>query len=139
MARWQFVVTDKKTGEVITPGCLVINHRGEPGTFESVTRAPEPGRSAKVQVDGRESYAEAWGLLVKIDGGLLVEAGAEEDMRPRQREALFLALFARLNGRVLPADPGEAATLMLDVLTTLQLDEKVVLFAWLGEQDTRPA
>lgn len=43
-------------------GTLVTNFRGETGTYQGITRPPSEGKSAKVQVDGREFYAEVWGL-----------------------------------------------------------------------------
>jgi hypothetical protein len=59
----------RKDGTEVTKGDTIHDFRGDPGTFEMVTRGIEYNGTAKVVVTSdsftRESYASAWNLLVE--------------------------------------------------------------------------
>lgn len=65
----RFKVTDQD-GNEIAKGDEIKDHRGEPWIFQMVTRAPMPGKSAKVHVTygdaSREFYAEVFSLTVTV-------------------------------------------------------------------------
>lgn len=46
----QYLVTDTRTGRPVNAGDTVTSFRGEPATFEHVSRGPLPDKSAKVVV-----------------------------------------------------------------------------------------
>lgn len=55
----------KSDGTEVRPGDTVTDFRGETGTFQCATRAPDGGRTGKVTVSGREFYQTVWGLEVR--------------------------------------------------------------------------
>lgn len=59
MKRWKAV--DAVTGEDIKPGDTILDHQGDPWTFEYVTRGTDYNGTAKIHVtwgsSGREFYA----------------------------------------------------------------------------------
>ncbi len=60
----KFKVTTADGTEVVK-GDTVIDFRGDPRTFIKATRAPENGKSAKVQLADREVYAAVVNLTVE--------------------------------------------------------------------------
>lgn len=68
----EYIVTEKKTGRVISKGDIVTDFRGDTAIFEHVSRGPEYNGTAKVIVrnegslgwDRTEYYARVFGLVV---------------------------------------------------------------------------
>ena len=63
-SRAPMIAFSQVTGNVIEIGETVVSFREETGTLQSINRAPMLGKSAKVSVDGREYYAQVWGLEI---------------------------------------------------------------------------
>ena len=59
----QYNVTDRD-GNNVEVGDTVISFRGEPFTFQGVTRGPEYNGTAKVLANGFEYYAQVFDLTV---------------------------------------------------------------------------
>jgi hypothetical protein len=55
----------KDSGREVRPGDTVTDFRGDTGTFERATRAPEGCRTGKVVVSGGETYMTVWNLEVR--------------------------------------------------------------------------
>lgn len=54
------------TGKVLEKGDIVVDHRGEVGTFQGLSCPPMPGKSGKVIVDGREYYDKVFSIEVRL-------------------------------------------------------------------------
>src|ERR1044072_1896475 len=56
-----------KDGTPVNPGDEITDFRGDKWTFGQITRAPEPGKSAKIAVNDQcEFYATVFDLVVEI-------------------------------------------------------------------------
>ncbi len=58
-------VTNNTTGQEVHKGDTLTNFRGETGTFQMVTRGTEYNGTAKILVDGSESYERVWNVTVE--------------------------------------------------------------------------
>lgn len=55
----------KDNGNEVRRGDQVRDFKGEEGTFQYATRAPDGSRTGKVMVSGRETYMTVWDLEVR--------------------------------------------------------------------------
>lgn len=62
----KYIARDAQSRTVIKPDDFVFTANGKIGVFGGVTRGPEYNGTAKVLVDGYESYARVWGLIVEV-------------------------------------------------------------------------
>lgn len=65
MAQLSDYMTIREDGTEVFPGDRLTDFRGDHATYESITRAPEPGKSGKIMTSrGYELYPQVFNLTI---------------------------------------------------------------------------